>query len=265
MLRPTSLLSHPLKGLAIAAILSCSLPAADPLHSTEQLAVTWAKLRDENARLLADWRWEKDVLAASEIALQARAEQLRERRDLLKQKYGAESREIGDLKQRADEGRLAVEEVDTRLQASAARVLALRKSLPPRLSQALDLSFRTLADPGVPVAERAQALTTVLNRCALFNHGIHVSEEILQLPGSKEARMLEVIYWGLSHGYALDRQHRRAFVGQSTADGWIWQPADGIAAQVAAAIDVRQGKDDPRFVMLPVQLTNPAFAAPQSP
>jgi hypothetical protein len=58
-----------------------------------------------------------------------------------------------------------------------------------------------------------QLAMTVLNRCALFNRTVTCGDEVLTISGEQGAKSLEVIYWGLSHAYALDRAAGKAWYG----------------------------------------------------
>ena len=246
---------------ALAAALPCllftALPthSADSLDSVEEAAVHWARLRSETARLETDWSWEREVLQSTRTALQERVKLLQEKRRLLDTRTQADRTELTELKQRAEDGANALREVEGKIDGLCKRVLDLRNALPPRLSQALDLPFRSLSDSSLPFAQRAQHLMSVLNRCALFNRSITVNEEVVSIPGSKDTRMLEVIYWGLSHAYALDRSNQRAYVGRPTPSGWAWQENAAITESVDTVIRVHAGRLDPRVIELPIQIS----------
>lgn len=248
---------HPPRRAVAAALipfLLATLPAvaADTLDSVEQAALHWARLRSETARVESDWSWEREVLASTRLALEERVKLLEEKRTLLETRGKTDRTEIAELKKRTDDGAAALAEVEQKLGTLADGIIALRSSLPPRLSQALELPFRSLADPSQTFAQRAQHLSSILNRCALFNQSITVSEEVVTIPGTEDQRMLEVIYWGLSHAYALDRSRNQAYLGTTSETGWKWQEASGMAAAVDAVIRIQGGKLDPRLVELPL-------------
>ena len=143
---------------------------------------------------------------------------------------------------------------------SDAQLIQLRPFLPPRLADALEMSFRSLADPEVSVGERMQFAMTVLNRCAQFNRDINHGTEVLRIDGEPSAKSLEVIYWGLSHGYALDPAAGKAWLGAPGVDGWKWESRPDAVASVAGLIAIHTDKADPSFVSVPAQVKQ-SFAA----
>jgi hypothetical protein len=103
-----------------------------------------------------------------------------------------------------------------------------------------------------------QAVFTVLNRCLLFNRIVTSGEEVLNPEGEPAPRMLEVLYWGLSRGYALDRAAGKAWLGSPGPSGWKWEAHFESAPQVAALIAIYDDKAEPDFVLLPAAIAHPA-------
>jgi len=95
----------------------------------------------------------------------------------------------------------------------------------------------------------------VLNRCAQFDRVVTAGEDVLTLEGESGAKSLDVIYWGLSHGYAIDRSTRKAWLGRPGAGGWRWEPAPDAYARVAHLLDIARDRADPAFVVVPAQVT----------
>jgi hypothetical protein len=141
------------------------------------------------------------------------------------------------------------------LRTLTTKLAGLRPALPPRLSEALEMAFRSLENPGLPAGERMQLAMSVLNRCAQFNRTITVGEDVLSLDGAAPAKSLEVIYWGLSHGYAVDRTARKAWVGAPRNGSWRWEPTPDSFENVARLIAVANDKADPDFVLVPATVT----------
>ena len=135
-----------------------------------------------------------------------------------------------------------------------AKVVEMRPSLPPRLSEALELPYRSLANAGLAPGERMQLAMTVLNRCALFNRTVTCGDEVLTISGEQGAKSLEVIYWGLSHAYALDRAAGKAWYGAPGARGWQWDPSPAAVRPVVNLMAVYNDKADPDFVAVPAVL-----------
>jgi hypothetical protein len=101
-----------------------------------------------------------------------------------------------------------------------------------------------------------QFVTTILNRCAQFNKSITYGDEPVTPPGETDRRMLEVIYWGASHAYALDRAGGKAYFGSPGAQGWNWEPAPGADRSIAQLIAIYRDKADPEFVEVPAHVSD---------
>jgi uncharacterized coiled-coil protein SlyX len=235
--------------------------AAESLESLQKTVADLSRVRTENARLESDWRWQSRTLAATVEALTQRAEALESEQAALEVRGAAQKQEIDSLAATAGAARARLGEADQRLRAISDELLALRAWLPPRLSHALELPYRSLADAALAPGERLQHLTTIWARCEHFNSSITCETETLTLGDTNQARVLDVIYWGLSHAYALDRVRNLAYVGRPEKDGWTWREEPNTAASVAKLIAIFHEKADPEFVTVPVQVTDPFAAA----
>ena len=230
--------------------------AAEPtsFQSVEKSAAEWVKTRAETVRLETDWASDQVLLKSTIHALQERAQVIEERRDELKAKTAEERDELDALaaKRKAAAAEDAVAE--QRLKELSVQLLALRPTLPPRLSDALEMSFRSLAGTELSGSERMQFAMTVLNRCAQFNRSIHYGAEVLTLDAESGPKSLEVIYWGLSHGYALDSAGGKAWLGSPGPEKWQWESRPDAVARVAELIAIHTDKADPAFVTVPAQV-----------
>jgi len=233
------------------------LQAAD-VEAVQKAAIEWARIRGETTRLESDWQWQKQILAATNAVLVDRVHKLEARRDELKAKTSGDMTELGELAAKNADGAAALTAADNSLKATTKQVIDLRRQLPPRLSAALELPYRSLANPQLTTGERMLYLTTILNRCAQFNKSIAYGDEAIALPGESERKLLNVIYWGLGQGYALDRITGNAYVGRPGPNGWTWQPDAAAAKPLSQVIAINQEKADPAFVVLPLVLAHPA-------
>jgi hypothetical protein len=246
---------------ALLLMLSALVAAADidPLTTVEKSAEKWVDLRTETSRLESDWAAQKPLLESLVQALHSRIQTLETRRDFLAAKTARDVEELAALESSNRTGFAATQAADSRIQAVSARLLQLRPFLPPRLSAALEMAYRSLARPDATLNERMQSATTILNRCVQFNRDVTSVQEALTLPGESGERIYDVIYWGLAQGYAVDRGTGRAWVGRPGAQGWTWAAQPDATAAIAAVLAIQQDKADPRFVPLPARVnTAPA-------
>jgi hypothetical protein len=225
--------------------------AADPLEEVDQSAREWVKLRVETTRLDTAWRSERELVESTLTALKERAALLEEKRDLAKARTAQDRAEFDALRAKSLSAGEDLRACEARLQVLTGKLAALRPNLPPRLSEVLEMSYRSLAAPGLPFGERLQVAVNVLNRCAQFNRLVTAGEDMLALEGEPTAKSFEVIYWGLSHGYALDRAGHKTWIGMPGPGGWRWEPSPDAFAQVVELLAVARDKADPAFVVVP--------------
>jgi hypothetical protein len=228
----------------------------DSVEAVEKAATEWIKARTETVRLDTDWASQRELLESTVNALNERAQRLEEKKENLKAKTAKERGELEAMraKNRADHD--ALQAAEAGLKEMKDKLIQLRPSLPPRLSEALEMSYRSLAGSELGLGERMQLTMTVLNRCAQFNRTITCDEEVLTIEGEPGPRSLEVIYWGLSHGYALDRTGRKAWLGSPGPQGWHWEPHPEAVKQVAELIAVHNDKTEPDFIPVPAKLAH---------
>jgi hypothetical protein len=253
-----SLRSHGIRWLPPIFLISAGLlaaPASDPLEVGEKAASEWIKTRLETSRVESAWTTEKPLLEATVNGLRERAQALEDKRDDLKAKTAKDRAEAESLKVKNTAAAEDLKEAQTRLETLTQGLLAMRPSLPPRLSEALELPFRSLEKPGLAPGERMQVTITILERCAQFNRTVTSAEEVLSIEGGTGLRSYDVIYWGLSHGYALDKKAGKAWYGSPGPNGWQWESLADAARPVAELMAIYEDRADPDFVLVPARLS----------
>ena len=234
------------------------LPAAEEgVEKVAKLANEWVKVRAETVRLETEWSGQRSLLESMIDAVGQRARLLEEKAALARTQTAQDRDELGALEKKNQAAGTAWEATEARLRLLTQSLQDLRPFLPPRLASALELSYRSLGDPAQPSAERMQHAMTVLNRCLQFNRIVTAGEEVLRLPEEPAPKSLEVIYWGLSHGYALDRTAGRAWLGSPGPAGWQWEARPEAAKDVGRLIAIATDKSDPDFVLVPAKLSHP--------
>jgi hypothetical protein len=233
-------------------------PDTDPLVPGEKAASEWIKTRLETTRIEGEWTADRPLLESTVGGLKERVQTLEEKRDLMKAKTAKDRDEIATMEAKNKAAADDLAAVDSRLQALVGQLTALRPSLPPRLSEALDLSYKSLASTSQATGERMQLAMTILNRCSLFNRTVTCGEEVLNIDGEPGAMSLNVIYWGLSHAYALDSAAGKAWYGSPGPRGWQWSPVPDSVRSVATLIAIYNDKVDPDFVSVPATLAQQA-------
>jgi hypothetical protein len=249
-----------------AALLPCALMhptwGASPLDEVQKPVTEWVRVRAETARIEDDWTWQQTLMQSTLDALQERTRQLEAQRTELEARTAEERRDTADLEAQRQALKDAQAQAANHLRLLGERLARMRAWLPPRLSVALELPYRSLAEPDANASERMRYAMVILNRCAQFNRAVSVGEEMITAPNG-EKRLMQVVYWGLSHGYALDRSGNEAYIGAPTETAWAWTALPGMAPQVARLINASLDKAEPEFVILPAQASHPAALNPQ--
>lgn len=226
------------------------------MESVQQTASEWVKARIETARIETDWITERQLLESTIAGLSERAQTLETKRDYLRAKTAKDREELDTLDSIDKSSISNLKAVEGRVSTMSTRLLRLRRSLPPRLSGALEMSYRSLASPDLSVNERMQLTMTILTRCAQFNGVITSEKEILDVNGGDHPELLEVIYWGLGYGYALNRTTGQAWLGFPGPQGWQWEAHPEAVDAVTKLIAIHQDKADPDFVTVPARISD---------
>jgi hypothetical protein len=104
----------------------------------------------------------------------------------------------------------------------------------------------------VTTAERFQNVLGILAALNKANTEINVVYEVHQLADGKPAEV-QTIYLGLAQAWYVSAGGD-AGIGRPTPAGWKWEPTRAIAQDVLNALEIKQGKQTPTFVPLPVRI-----------
>lgn len=250
--------------LLVGGLITCainSVVAAETLEDLQKAASALAQTRSETTQLVADWSWQRDAMQSSIDALEEQTRLLEDRRAFLEAKHSADDQKARELSDDVASARTRLDAFEKHLEELTAKVLEMRSQLPPRLSRAIELPCRSLADPDISPGERMQYLTNVWKRCLEFNHAISLAEETIQIEGQPTPRVLEVMYWGAGLGYALDRNSDTAYLGRPGPAGWTWEAKPELASRVSKLIAIYHDQADPEYISMPVQANQAAVEA----
>jgi hypothetical protein len=94
----------------------------------------------------------------------------------------------------------------------------------------------------------------ILNEVNKFNRSeITVTSEVRKLAGGSSAEVT-ALYIGLGQAFYTGSNGTVAGVGHPSEDGWIWEPANDAAAEIAEAIAVLKNEKVASFIPLPVKV-----------
>lgn len=241
-------------GLWMIAAVSLHAADAAKIAATQNVVTEWARIRQEKIRMESQWETERSLIASMVAAMDARLETLDGGKRVLLSKAGAREESQADLVAKNGDAKASLKTAEDRIGRCGQKLLQLRPHLPPRLSRGLEMAFRSMGSPQQSISEHSQTIVEILSRCVQFDQSITVGEEPLGTSGAAEEKLIEVVYWGLSCAYGLDRASGRAYVGRPGVRQWEWEERAGIGHAVAAVLAQARDQADPAFVELPVEL-----------
>jgi len=200
----------------------------------------------------SDWKWQKSVLENTQLALQKQIEIKTKELEQFKSDHSSQIEELHMLEQEQSELKQVYSSSEQQVEEEILEFVSIKDRLPPRLNKALELSFASLVDRSLPLNDRFQILVSSMGRVSQFNHLISYSEEIVIMDG--KPRLMAVLYWGLSHAYALDLSENEAFVGRPNDKQWAWTPSRKLKGNIQQMLSIFREETDPVFVDAPVTL-----------
>ena len=238
------------------SIVLCSFQTyadTDSIEAVQESTRKWTEIRMETVKLQEDWVWEKNILENTKEALSQQLETMKAQKKLVESETALARNDLSKAKTENDQLKSALLATEEHTQEMIGRLKHLQPQLPPRLSEALKLAYESLDDEDVSLGEKQQLIVTICNRCAQFNSLVTYSEEKVD-PDKTDARVLQVIYLGLSQGYALDRSERTVFYGHSDGEKWQWEENKSLTGPIRQLIDVFKEEADPAIVVVPATI-----------
>ena len=126
--------------------------------------------------------------------------------------------------------------------------------IPSFLSGSLNKSFDKLPRAsGKTISQRLQLILSIYGEIERLENNVHVVKETLKTDSGKFQEM-DVIYLGLSRGFAVSRDDKTAGIGLPFKNGWKWERRNGIAPEVRKAIAFYQREQMADFINLPLKV-----------
>ncbi len=137
------------------------------------------------------------------------------------------------------------------------RTLALNQRLPDPLRERLKpLSQRIPQDASttkLSLSQRFQNVVGMLNEINKFNREITVTSEMRLLPDGGSAEVTAV-YVGLGQAYYTGANGTIAGVGRPAQDGWYWEQANDVAAEISDVVSILKNEKVAGYVPVPVKI-----------
>jgi len=242
-------------GLALGAWWAAAAPpGVDGIKSQVR---EWVTLRGEIGRVRGDWVEEEQLLVAEQRLLVRRADDLRGQLDESEREKADAVAAMGQAKadcMTADESLSGLLDA---VRHAEAHMRSCRRRLPPLLQDQLTASFAALelsdAD-GEPrrVAERLQVVAALYAELQRLAKGVHTGK-MLMTDAAGDTREMEVLFVGLTVGYAVSLDNTRAASGRPAARDWTWQWDAALAPAVRDALALARRDRAPALVTLPMR------------
>ena len=236
---------------------SLTVFADEPLattHTLEALVAKWVDLRKELAQEKEKWNEEKSYLEQEKALLLKEKKMLdNEIAQASREQTQAEAERV-ELLQSKEISQKTLNEYLPALSRAEANLKKWKDVVPSSLSPALKKSFGRLQKAsGKTISQRLQLILSIYGEIERLEHNVHICKERLKTDSGKLQEM-DVIYLGLSQGFAVSLDNKIAGKGSPTKNGWRWEWRHGIAKDVRKAIAFYQRKEPADFVNLPLKI-----------
>ena len=243
-------------GLLLSVTLSLGFEKPD-LSTLEGLVEQWVELRSLIAAEQQDWH-RQDQQWQREIALLQEEERWLD--DKIAQatqfKAAKESRTSEQLSQKA-KLEAALSSLGDIINRATAELTELLPSIPESL-QSPDFvrMLNALNSPhSEPLpARQLQQLVSVLTEIELLQNRTHTTHELLDF-GPDMRREMDVVYIGLSQGYAVSPDNAIAATGTPSHGGWKWNVTPEIALDVRKLVRIQNTEQPPELVTVPIEIS----------
>lgn len=256
-------------GLAFAGLVCAAVSAQDrvdaslakgrssaTLEETRLIMDKWIETQQIISKERKEWSQTREILAGRVEVVKKELTTLDEKIKLAESSTAEASKKRGELARENEQVKATAAVLITAVTGMEVEVRRLFATVPEPVQAKLQPLFARIPEDAaktrVSAAERFQNVLGILNELNKANNDLTISYEVRNLANGKPAEV-KVIYVGLSQAYYVSA-HGEAGIGRPSAEGWKWQPSNGIAANVVLALEIMQGKQSPAFVPLPVRL-----------
>jgi hypothetical protein len=199
----------------------------------------------------------KEVLLNRIDLVQREIESLRTRIDEAEESIADADKKRADLVEENEKLKVASTALSGTVVVLEERTKHLLKQLPdPIRERVKPLSQRFPDDPEdtkLSLSERFMNIVGILNAVNKFNGEITVTSEVRDLSDGTTAEVT-ALYVGIGQGYYVSADAKYAGVGNTSAEGWVWSPANESAADITLAIQILKNEKAAEFVQLPIRI-----------
>jgi len=232
--------------------------AQEPLattHTLQALVAKWVDLRREAALEKENWDEQKAQLEQERSLLLKEKKMLEEEIVQARKEQTQVETERVELLQGKEVSQKVLDECLPAITRAEANLKKWQVMVPPSLSASLSTFFDRLPRAsGKSVSQRLQVILSIYGEIERLQHNVHIVKETLKTD-SDSLQEMDVIYLGLTQGFAVSQDNKIAGISLPSPDGWKWQWKNEIAPEVRKAIAFYRREQMADFVHLPLKIT----------
>ncbi len=239
----------------------CFVPTLAPVFAQQAevdrlngLTDRWIELELERAEAWNAWKAQKQIFEIHLAALEDQKKALEaEITEVVNQNDNREA-EVESLDAAIAEQREFLQSLESALPGLESDTIGAVGVFPPPLREELagqiDGVRRAIDGETTALSRRIQWLLTIVTTAERFNNTLTLSSEIRDI-GDRQAQ-IQVLYWGLASGFAVQEQLGKAWILSPAREGWEWAEADEHVREIADLIRIFEKRKEPGIIMLPV-------------
>lgn len=218
----------------------------------QQQVKQWLALKSACASEASDWRTTEQRMQEEVRLLELRRDQLEQEKKRLDETLASRDTEQESLLKNVDATQRALQSLEALPNEWEHTLQALYRRIPAPLQEELQMDADVPGGTDWTVSQRLRRLLDLYGRIEQLQQQVHVVTEVMEVrPG--ESREVDVMYLGISAGYAVARDGTWAAVGRPGTEGWQWSAAEGKADIIRQAMRVCANEEPPELVRLPLQ------------
>ena len=102
----------------------------------------------------------------------------------------------------------------------------------------------------ISLRQRVDTLLSLLQAISLYHRNISLERQEFSLEDGV-SREFQVMYFGLSIAYFVNKSGTVAGYGSPSKSGWVWKRDDSLALEISTGVDMVNNRAMPRFLKLP--------------
>jgi hypothetical protein len=256
--------------MRIAFLLLLTLPPAlgqqPELNPNQTLRTTMAEWVETMRKIQTEednWANDKEVLGNYREGLEREIADLNERIAAAKTRKDGADKESLDLTTKRTEFVSARDSLVTEFRKLEAQFKTALGIIPPplrkepRVAQLIEDFEKAAALPDDKadegISKRVLTLVNLVSEIEKFQQTVVVRPELHRDSQDREFNM-QVVYFGLSAAYAVNKESTFALVGKPTAEGWKYEPRPDLAKDIQRMLAAILGDAEAAFTNLPFAL-----------